>query len=490
MKLNSKKKLLLSLFFLFILSFLLRIHRIGDYFFFGFEQGRDALVAENIIKKKDFVLVGPKTDIGGIFHGAWYYYILASFYFFSSGNPLLVNIFFIFINSFVPFFFFLLLKDILKSDNWAFLGGILCAISFELISYSRWLSNVNLAVICIVFAFWFLWKFQQNKNKEKYFIISIFCASLASQFQILLTLWFFFVYLMCFLFRFITIPSLKTLIKGFFLCFILFLPLLVFNFRNDFITLKSIYGANNKENLISLSGSFKEYFISLDRLLNNSLVGFDFLGKLFFFVICFFSFWQIIITRKQHDKSILLFFSLWFLMTLPVVFFRQGVNLIQIYIGTTLGLIGLTIFLLMVAWRKFVGKFFVVVFLFIIVSNLFKTIGYIDHNQKFFFITIQDDLNYHDQRDLINYIHQNSQNNDYQLKAFTIPYYQSEGWDYLHRYLYPLSKISDSASLIYIIIEEKVDPYWQKKWIQDIGQTKLLEEKFFGKIKLEKRQIL
>lgn len=83
----SKKPEVLLLLLIFLSAFLLRWFKLSDNLFFGFEQGRDAFIIENIYRLKDFVLTGPSTSIGGVFHGSYYYYLMAIPYFLSSGNP-------------------------------------------------------------------------------------------------------------------------------------------------------------------------------------------------------------------------------------------------------------------------------------------------------------------------------------------------------------------------------------------------------------------
>ena len=62
MKISRNELFLIVLIFLF--AFILRAYKIEDFLFFGYEQGRDALIVENIIYLKDFTLTGPSTSIG------------------------------------------------------------------------------------------------------------------------------------------------------------------------------------------------------------------------------------------------------------------------------------------------------------------------------------------------------------------------------------------------------------------------------------------
>jgi len=77
---------------------------------YTFDQGRDFLKAEEMIRDKNPTFIGPTTGIPGIFHGAWWYYLLAFPYIFFHGDP--VGFYhFIFLLSFLPtilFFIFLM----------------------------------------------------------------------------------------------------------------------------------------------------------------------------------------------------------------------------------------------------------------------------------------------------------------------------------------------------------------------------------------------
>ena len=51
-----------------LFGFSLRTIALPDNMLFGYEQGRDAIVARDILSG-DFTLLGPKTDSEGIYHG-------------------------------------------------------------------------------------------------------------------------------------------------------------------------------------------------------------------------------------------------------------------------------------------------------------------------------------------------------------------------------------------------------------------------------------
>lgn len=54
---------------------------------YTYDQGRDFLKAEEIVRYKNLTFIGPTTGIMGLFHGAWWYYILSIPYIIFNGIP-------------------------------------------------------------------------------------------------------------------------------------------------------------------------------------------------------------------------------------------------------------------------------------------------------------------------------------------------------------------------------------------------------------------
>lgn len=90
---------------------------------YTYDQGRDFLKAEEIIRDKNLTFIGPTTGMAGVNHGAWWYYFLLIPYIVFNGWPqgfylslfllnLIANsLFFLFLNTnfgFIPAIFYLL----------------------------------------------------------------------------------------------------------------------------------------------------------------------------------------------------------------------------------------------------------------------------------------------------------------------------------------------------------------------------------------------
>ena len=96
------------------LAFALRMLFFEKNFFFGFEQGRDFLKVREILTG-NLTLIGPKTDIDGIFHGAFSYYELIPAFLLFKGDPYLMQVFFILLNCFLIIFLYKFVEDIFNN---------------------------------------------------------------------------------------------------------------------------------------------------------------------------------------------------------------------------------------------------------------------------------------------------------------------------------------------------------------------------------------
>lgn len=480
----NKKTEILFIFLLFLASFLIRGYKLSDNLFFGFEQGRDAQIIEKIYKLQDFTLTGPSTSIDGVFHGPWYYYMMAIPYWLSSGNPLAVSFFLVVIGSLVPVVMYFFGKDIFNSKFWGIVAGVLTTLSYEYILYSRWLSNVSPSPLFILIAFFMLWRYVKS-NKPLFFLLFIISASLASLFQMILLLQFLFVFGLLLITKQIKIPGINSIISSIFVAFILFGPLIIFDFRNQHITFNSLLKFLNKT---QASGSnfletLKVYFIQAKIHFSDSLISIDnVLVQVFLFGPILLS--TYFIFKSRHRKTII-FLICWELMSLILIFISPGNP--QYYVG-----IGLAwILILSLSLKTFIEskKFKVLAILigFLLIAGWMNIAYKLTFNKDVFFRTIQEDLNYSDQRKILNFIHNDSKNKPYKLMAFTIPSLHPEGWEYLHKYFYP-NDSSEDAKIIYIIIEKNVYPVWEQRWINDLGETELVFEKNFGLLRLQKRR--
>lgn len=471
---------------IFFLSLILRLVKIQDFLFFGFEQGRDLQIVQKIYQFKDFVLVGPSTSIGGVFHGPWYYYLLSLPLGLSSGNPLAASIFLIVLGSFVPVVVYLLAKDIFNSKFWGVVAGILTIFSYEYILYARWLSNVSPAPLFTALAFLMLWKYSK-KNQQKFFLFFILFSEIAVLFQMILIVQFGFVFLILLLFKVIKPPSLKDILFSFGILFILFSPLILFDFRNQhliFNSLLNFYPVKDSQN----NNPFGGLLVYLEQMRNHlqlSLVNLSFFPLQIVILISIFA-GVYLLYRRKFVKQII-FLTAWILMGLPLILISPGNP--QYYVCIGLGWILLFVLTLKMFWEAKKLRIAAILLAGAFFLGIISTLSNLLNNKEVFFRTTQYDLNYADQRKVLNFIHNDSNGESYRLNSFTIPSLQPQGWDYLKSYFYPNDPERD-AKIVYIVIEKNVYPVWENKWINDLGESELIFEKNFGLLRLQKRIII
>lgn len=477
----------MALSLLVVVAIIIRWYQLPSRLFFGFEQGRDAQIIQNIAALRDFVLVGPKTDLNGIFHGAWYYYLMVLPFVIGNGSPLVLAGFLVLASSFVPMIMALLFSDITTKRVWGLVAGGLSVVSFELVSYSRWLSNVTLAVPVMAICLWAVWKLHITKA-SRYWILIAFTAALAAQFEIILCIWLAVYLLTLVLLRILPWPNIKTWVGITLIVFGLFLPMLLFNIRNEFITIQSVVAypeAQSSTEAVSWISRFSSYGELMERLAKKSLW---YLPSWLIIILTLAIVWAGTQLRSQRLRSAFIILGLWTVMSWPVLFFPHSLRLTQLYVGSALGYIGLAVLALYYFSQLKYGKIVLIVSTLMLGVSIGQMLTRLHLNQDVFYTTIQDDLNYQDQQALLKYVNTEAAGEPYRLKAFTIPYYQEEGWQYLHGYHYPLHT-DEAAKQIFVIIEEKVDPYWEKTWIQELGATTLLDEQQFGRLRVQKRAI-
>lgn len=137
---------------LLLLASLLRLSNLNG-ISFSYDQARDAFYSQDILKG-NLKIVGPPTDLQGLFHGPVYYYALAPIYAISR-DPRLVIIVFSILNILSGLLLAKYLFQITKSKVIPLVFFFLFAISPELVFYSRFISNISLIIPFLSLAIYF-----------------------------------------------------------------------------------------------------------------------------------------------------------------------------------------------------------------------------------------------------------------------------------------------------------------------------------------------
>lgn len=482
---------------LFVLSMLIRTYNIQNFLFFGFEQGLDAERVRSIVNLEDFRLVGTKTDIDGIFQGGWWYYLLTIPYVLGGGNPVAAAIFVAFLNSLAVLAVYYFAQEFLKSKPWSLVAGLLAMVSFDFITYSRWITINDPALPLVVLSFWMLWKFIKSPSQGLWFILFALSASFAAQFQIILLFSYAFVLIVLLGAKILPFAKWKDWLIAILAAGSLFIPYLIFNIRNQWITITSTitYLKGDNDEMVyrpSLIESIEAYARMFARLTEHTFSSFRDIQPLTYVIVVFLVFGSIFLWLTQKKlRTEITFLLVWVFMSLPLMLFTQSLSLDQLYIGTSAGLILLLVY---VAKQFYDSKkaFFLATLVLVgltLLLGAFQSLKSVVTNKNYYFITTLDGMNLKDELAAIDAVHSDGKGTQYRLEPFTIPYYSPNAWNYLHSWRYPNQDFT-KGDIIYVIIQPNVEAYWKKEWIKNLKAHELISEQWFGEIKLEKRRVV
>jgi len=150
------KKLLLFLFGICTLGFVLRVLYLPQgALTFGYDQARDAFIAQQIVGG-DLKILGPPSSTPGLYHGVLYYYFLAVPYAFSQ-NPIVASYYLSLFNALGILVVYYLSYQMTKKQSVGLLSALFYATSFEATQYATWLSNPTLAYVTVPLFYLGLW---------------------------------------------------------------------------------------------------------------------------------------------------------------------------------------------------------------------------------------------------------------------------------------------------------------------------------------------
>ena len=491
------KKELLIVSCIYLLSVFVNWYKMPANLFFGHEQGRDAQAVRDIYTGKHFPLISTKTEVEGFYSPPWYYYIMTIPYGLSGGNPVAGIMTIVLFNSTAAVIMFFFVKDLLKSTKWAIVASIMTALSWEFINYARWLINVSPAYPFVTLSLYMAWKYYKSQRNLHFFLYSLF-AILAIQFQVTLIFQFIFLTIALFALRFFKLPNIKTILLSLLVLAFLASPLIIFDFRHEHISLKSTFGfisgKQEKSFIINPQTALTQYSDQLEKVIKRTLFNINYnTGNIYpqqsskylqtaFFLTLFFGLY--LFSKRKDNRKTLLFVVTISFMSLGILPFNIGLT--QLYQGTGVGWIILGVIALQGFWQN--SKISAFILIGLLTFGWVQNLKYLSDNNNLFFVPVQKVLNYHDQLALLNFIQNDAKIKPYRFESFTVPYLHSEGWQYLHSYLYPAVE-SKHAKEVYISIEPGVEPFWVRKWTEDLGKTEIVYLQSFGQILLQKRII-
>ena len=461
-----------------ILAFILRILWLDQNLFFGFEQGRDLLAVRQIATLEDIKLIGPNTDIQGIYHGALSYYLLLPFYILGFGNPFLIIALLIVVNVAAIIFLYKAVT-ILQDARTAFVSCLFYALSYSAIIYSRWLSNPNLISPLTILIFYCL----ARAIKDKRFLIAvaviwttIFHLSLASAGILTLPILTFIVFYRIRL-------NLKVILTSITAGVFIFSPYVIFDFKHGHLL------SNNLHKLVAVVGEAKN-LINLDQFLNEAQANIILANRpaslLLFLLIVLNLLWLARTNKFARVTAAFLFFP-------PFTFYFAGIlPLRHVFIFTPIFMsISMAIFFrYLTRWRiQYVHNTLLGFLILVSIWELFFSLSrgknnFLQHSQRTFL---------GDEKRLIDYVYRDAKGEKFSYDDFTVPYWKSEAWQYLFQWYgkgkYGYLPEPNRTNTFYVLIEpDENQPIFQKNWHRDLDKFSRVVDKYqSGSLTLEKR---
>src|SRR3972149_8452966 len=211
------------------LASFLRLFRVNELLGFWYDQGRDALVIWDFIYKGKVFLIGPTTGIEGVFRGPWYYWLITPFYFLGGGNPVWPNVFLI-LTSIIAIYVLYKLGEEIGGKKVGLLAILIAAVSYYVISISRWLSNPAPMLIISVLLIWAVFKFLEKKVWA--LPMTGLLVGMALQFGSAMEIWYIPALALIFILKRNLLPNFKILILSAFTFLLPLMPQMLFEVRH------------------------------------------------------------------------------------------------------------------------------------------------------------------------------------------------------------------------------------------------------------------
>lgn len=467
---------------------------------FHYDMARDAFIAEQIWKEHNLKIIGPPTSIPGLYHGVIYYYLLAIFYLIGQGNPITAAILMSLLSSLTIIPVYLLAEGLFKQKRWAFLAGLLFAISFEASQYGPWLSNPSPAILSMAWFFYGLWLWLQKSSKG--LVIAAVSAALSMQFQ------FFLIYTFVVLGLFYLIFRTRLVMKELFITSLLVLMILASyllaiikfqSFNQVSQSLLSISGSNPFTTTLNFSQLLINYLNRYTEIFINNFIPTNiFIGGLL----------GLLATGLSISNRFILFC----LLSNILIYLFGGHSSAYANVGMVVPAIMAVILLLQKLGRlhRLVPALLLIIML---ISNIQMIKTYNPQGQGL--LVIPKDMMIQKQLNLIDKSYQLAEGQPFTINSLTVPLWTNTTWAYLYKY-YGLPKYGYlptfsgrdqigqlGAEVIKSVPnpEKKhfliIDPaegipatYYQSEVSVEDHKTKLIEEFRFGSLRLQYRQPL
>lgn len=232
----------------------MRLYMIEDYISFLGDEGRDVIIAREILSG-EFTLLGPRSSAGDFFMGPFYYYLIAPFLFLTNYNPvgpaIMVALFGI-----ATVWLVYWTGRIFFNTAAGLIAALLYTFSPLVLEYSRSSWNPNILPFFAILIIYLIYKISINNKGLKWYLLLGVLLGLSLQLHYLsLILW-----TVVFLFIFIIGKKeqlIRSAIKNTVIAagvLMALLPLILFELLHEFLNSRGIFNFVFGEN-VSTSGS-------------------------------------------------------------------------------------------------------------------------------------------------------------------------------------------------------------------------------------------
>ena len=156
-----------------LILFVVSLYPLFSQLIFTYDQARDGYESYEIWHDRNPKIIGPSSDIPGVFHGPLWFYLLAVPYSMSNNNPYVAGVLFYVLQFLtVPVVGYVTYR-IFGSVRVATLATLLYAFSPLFLASTRWLSNPIIAILIMPPLMFFLWRFVQGEKGKTPFIVGL-----------------------------------------------------------------------------------------------------------------------------------------------------------------------------------------------------------------------------------------------------------------------------------------------------------------------------
>ncbi len=508
----NKTKIILPA--IFLLAMVIRFLYFPNNIYFGFDQARDAYVAQDLLNG-DLKLIGPSTSFEGLYHGVLYYYLLAPLYGLGDKSTEFVAAVWRILNSLGIFLIFYITK-ILFDKKTALFTAILFAFSFEQTQFSIYLHHPSLGVLSILVMYLGLAKVVfRNICLGLPLAFLGLGFSIQSEFVLTYLTVPFVLIILLFRQRFFQVP-LKIWLISIMVLTISLSSFILAEFKYNFRTINSLVALSGFNPGKTLDSIIQTYLFTVSKMGSYNIWG-DFQYKEIVLVLLTIIY-IILLIKKIYLKQ-LIFLSVWFFSLILTLVVHGGVENLQKEIPLYYPNVGVSIALLIfisliiekvIKKNIFLGLLIVAI---IIYSNL-TMITKLNPKGTISEINVQQGMLLSDQKKVLDYIYQDANSEPFAVKAVTMPLYINTTWSYLFEWYgqnnfgyLPIwngknavgfagnLKVEEAQEKLpsrrYVIIEPTrgIATYLIDDFLKEEGYfTKIVEEEKFGMFVVQKRE--